>query len=44
MIKIEKEMEILRKKITEQDFLMKKDAKVSNLERNLDWFRSEALF
>lgn len=43
MIKIQKELEVMKKKCNEQEFKLKKDDKIMSVEKQLEWFRSEAL-
>lgn len=43
MLKIQKELEYLKRKVTEQEFMLRRDERISALEKQLEWFRSEAL-
>lgn len=43
MLKIAKEMEHLKKKCNEQEFLLRRDERVNSLEKQLEWFRAESL-
>ena len=44
MLKIQKELDRLRKKTNECEFIIKKDERVRKLEAQIVWFREEALF
>ena len=44
MLKIQKELDRLRKKTNECEFIIKKDERVRKLEAQIAWFRDEALF
>ena len=43
MLRIQKELESLKKKCNEKEFLYKRDEKIVSLEKQLEWFRSEAV-
>eukprot|EP00347_Sterkiella_histriomuscorum_P001031 403373603 len=43
MLKIQKELVAMKKKCSEQEFALRRDEKIMSLERQLEWFRSEAL-
>lgn len=43
MQKVQKELEILKKKTDEAGFIIKKDERVRKLESQISWFREEAL-
>ncbi|CDW80248.1 UNKNOWN [Stylonychia lemnae] len=43
MLKISKELEALKRKCNEQEFQLRKDERIQSLEKQLEWFRSEAL-
>ena len=43
MLKVQKELAFLKKKANEQEFKLRKDDRIKNLEITLDWFRKEAL-
>ncbi len=43
MIKVQKELNYLRRKAKEQEIKLKKDERINNLQKSLDWFRKEAL-
>ena len=44
MLKIQKELDRLRKKTNECEFIIKKDERVRKLEAQIAWFRDEALY
>ncbi len=43
MIKVQKELNYLRRKAKEQEIKLKKDERINNLQKSLDWFRKAAL-
>lgn len=43
MLKVQKELVFLKNKANEHEFRLKKDERIMNLEKSLEWFRDEAL-
>jgi len=43
MFKIQKELETLKQKTNENEYIIKRDGRVKKLEAQLVWFREEAL-
>jgi hypothetical protein len=44
MQQVQKELEIMKKKTNECEFIIKKDERVRKLQSQISWFRDEALF
>ncbi len=43
MQRVQKDLEALKKKLTEQDYVMRRSERIAALEKELEWYRDESL-
>jgi hypothetical protein len=43
MQRVQKDMEVLKKRLSEQDYLMQRSEKIAALESELSWYKEETL-